>query len=485
MTASLEWHFSQVFGERTPGEEIQDADIISAVEFDGDGEFLATGDHGGRVVLFERCAPSHLANEPADSRPASPRIPNAYEYRYLTEFQSHEPEFDYLKSLEIEEKINSVRWCRRDSPALETPTAHHLLTTNDKTIKLWKVYEKQVLSVSGLNMDAPGSSGQRPSLEGGGAPPSLKERELRVPTVEGRETLMTSKCRRTYSNAHAYHINTVSLSSDKETFLSADDLRINLWNLDAEPQAYTVVDVKPANMDDLTEVITRAAFHPTHSHQFAYSTSRGSLRLADLRAAALCDAGAKHFEDAGPGGPKNFFSEIISSISDFRFSADGRHLLARDFMTVKLWDLAMDSGPLEVHRVHESLRSRLCDLYESDSLFDKFDVGSSGDGRHIATGSYSNFFKVFDRSNEAGSMFLESSRDPMRRRLQAAAKPASRFGLSRTRTRTVSTAEESVTSDLSSKVLRLSWHPQAPVIATAAANSLYLFQGRAQDGGVG
>lgn len=38
--------------------------------------------------------------------------------------------------------------------------------------------------------------------------------------VEGRETLMTSKCRRTYSNAHAYHINTVSLSSDKETFLS-------------------------------------------------------------------------------------------------------------------------------------------------------------------------------------------------------------------------------------------------------------------------
>lgn len=32
----------------------------------------------------------------------------AYEYRYLTEFQSHEPEFDYLKSLEIEEKINKV-----------------------------------------------------------------------------------------------------------------------------------------------------------------------------------------------------------------------------------------------------------------------------------------------------------------------------------------------------------------------------------------
>jgi hypothetical protein len=30
------------------------ADIISTVEFDHTGNFLATGDKGGRVVLFER-----------------------------------------------------------------------------------------------------------------------------------------------------------------------------------------------------------------------------------------------------------------------------------------------------------------------------------------------------------------------------------------------------------------------------------------------
>ena len=29
-------------------------------------------------------------------------------YRVYAEFQSHEPEFDYLKSLDIEEKINQV-----------------------------------------------------------------------------------------------------------------------------------------------------------------------------------------------------------------------------------------------------------------------------------------------------------------------------------------------------------------------------------------
>jgi serine/threonine-protein phosphatase 2A regulatory subunit B len=108
-------------------------DIISAIEFDKSGEHLATGDRGGRVVLFERTDSreqrARRELERADS--VGPRHP---EYRYSTEFQSHEPEFDYLKSLEIEEKINKIRWCQTANGA------RLLLSTNDKTIKLWKVH---------------------------------------------------------------------------------------------------------------------------------------------------------------------------------------------------------------------------------------------------------------------------------------------------------------------------------------------------------
>ena len=39
------------------------ADIISAVEFDKSGEHLATGDRGGRVVLFERLRHSKTSLE--------------------------------------------------------------------------------------------------------------------------------------------------------------------------------------------------------------------------------------------------------------------------------------------------------------------------------------------------------------------------------------------------------------------------------------
>lgn len=89
-------------------EDVTEADIISTVEFDHTGNYLATGDKGGRVVLFER----HESKK------------QTCEYKFYTEFQSHEPEFDYLKSLEIEEKINKIRWCRRQNQA------HFLLSTN-------------------------------------------------------------------------------------------------------------------------------------------------------------------------------------------------------------------------------------------------------------------------------------------------------------------------------------------------------------------
>ena len=48
------------------------------------------------------------------------------DYNVYSTFQSHEPEFDYLKSLEIEEKINKIRWIKKTGMSL------FLLTTNGK-----------------------------------------------------------------------------------------------------------------------------------------------------------------------------------------------------------------------------------------------------------------------------------------------------------------------------------------------------------------
>lgn len=50
------------------------------------------------------------------------------EYNVYSTFQSHEPDFDYLKSLEIEEKINKIKWLSQQN------AAHFLLSTNGEKI---------------------------------------------------------------------------------------------------------------------------------------------------------------------------------------------------------------------------------------------------------------------------------------------------------------------------------------------------------------
>ncbi|KAJ8643289.1 hypothetical protein MRB53_005037 [Persea americana] len=494
----LEWKFSQVFGERTAGEEVQEVDIISAIEFDRTGDHLATGDRGGRVVLFERTdVKDHGSRRDMERMDYS--VGRHPEFRYKTEFQSHEPEFDYLKSLEIEEKINKIRWCQIANGAL------FLLSTNDKTIKFWKVQEKKVKKISDMNMDhsqvagnggiagSSASTGQEVRLPNGrcsdrpynypssdsvfppGGIPSL-----RLPVVTSHETSLVARCRRIYAHAHDYHINSISNNSDGETFISADDLRINLWNLEISNQSFNIVDVKPANMEELTEVITSAEFHPTHCNMLAYSSSKGSIRLIDLRQSALCDTHSKLFEEQESPGSRSFFTEIIASLSDIKFAKDGRHILSRDYMTLKLWDINMDSGPVATFQVHEYLRPRLVDLYENDSIFDKFECCLSGDGLRVTTGSYSNLFRVFGcvpGSNEA--MTLEASKNPMRRQVQTPSRPSRSLT---TLSRVVRRGSENPgvdtngnAYDFTTKLLHLAWHPTENSIACAAANSLYMY----------
>ncbi|KAB1200930.1 Serine/threonine protein phosphatase 2A 55 kDa regulatory subunit B beta isoform [Morella rubra] len=177
-------------------------------------------------------------------------------------------------------------------------------------------------------------------------------------TASIQDTART-RCRKVYAHGHDFNINSISNNSDGETFISADDLRINLWNLEISDQCFNIIDMKPPNMEDLTEVITSAEFHPIHCNLLAYSSSRGFIRLVDMRRSALCDHSARIFQNGGSQGFRSFFTEIIASISDIKFSKDGRHILSRDYMTLKLWDMHMDSSPVATFKVHDHLHPKI------------------------------------------------------------------------------------------------------------------------------
>ncbi|XP_074643396.1 serine/threonine-protein phosphatase 2A 55 kDa regulatory subunit B beta isoform-like isoform X2 [Tubulanus polymorphus] len=437
----IQWCFSQVKG--TIEEEITEADIISCVEFNQNGELLATGDKGGRVVIFQR------------DQTIQPGLPRRGEYNVYSTFQSHEPEFDYLKSLEIEEKINKIKWLQQTNPA------HFLLSTNDKTIKLWKVSERDKRPDGTYNVKD----------EGGLKRDDMTINTLRVPVFKPMELMVEASPRRIFANAHTYHINSISVNSDQETYMSADDLRINLWHMEITDQSFNIVDIKPANMEELTEVITAAEFHPTECNVFVYSSSKGTIRLCDMRQQALCDQHAKLFEEPEDPMNRSFFSEIISSISDVKFSHNGRYLITRDYLSVKVWDLHMDTKPIETYQVHEYLRSKLCALYENDCIFDKFECAWSGDDKHIMTGSYNNFFRMFDRETKR-DVTLEASRENMKPR--TVLKPRKVSGGGKRKKDEISVD----CLDFSKKIIHTAWHPLENIIAVAATNNLYVFQSK-------
>jgi len=386
------WKLSQVFGEDPTSVNQGKENVITTVEFDSTGKYLSIGYQCGQVVVF--------------------RNTEKETYKFYTQFESHHPEFDFLTSLEIEEKINKIKWAKnkygRDSRLL--------LTTNDKTIKMWKMLEKR-----------------KPFKPGGGAEVSVLSRKV-------------------YANAHAYNIHSMSHCSDGELFISADDLRINLWNVEVGSEGFTVVDSKPENMNELNEVITSAEFHPTECQSFIWSTSKGLVNMADMRQQALCDRTLRCFRDKE--GKKSFFSDIVAAISDVKFSHDGRFILARDFLKLKIWDVRMEAEPVKSFSVQPHVKSKLYELYENDCIFDKFECGFSANDLHVVSGSYSNNLAIFDLPSEK-VQYLQAinPRDRNRKRTEL----------------------PSTDLKFNEKISHLAWHPHGNLMAIAAGNYIYLY----------
>ena len=66
-----------------------------------------------------------------------------------------------------------------------------------------------------------------------------KDTDECVPLDESGAIPLHASTKKVYSNAHAYHINSLATNSDGQTFVSSDDLRINWWNLDISDTCFS------------------------------------------------------------------------------------------------------------------------------------------------------------------------------------------------------------------------------------------------------
>lgn len=423
--SKLEWKFTQVFGDKMIADKVSEEDVISAMKFDSTGKYLALGDRAGRLIVFQRTLSKKTKK-------------NFSEFNYVTEIQSHFRDFDYLKSIDIDEKINCIEWLPPQNDNM------FILTSNDKTVKLWKIGNKSVKkSEKFINRKY------------------LTEDSLSLPKLKLIDQGLCPTLKRTYPNLHQYNVHSVSIFQDGQNFLTADDLGIYLWDLESIQSSYMLVNIKPDKIDDLSEVITTCTASPLTDSNFVYGTSKAVIKLADLRESVNCTNTGLKIVDNSTKPSKNFFTDIISSISDVKFTMDGRYLVSRDFLSVKTWDPRMPKTPLLTTALYEPLKTKLCELYENDSIFDKFDVSLAPNSQYCLTGLYDNKFHITDVTTYNNTQFELN----FKRKTVSKSIGKNYF------------EHMPLSYDFTKKALKTAWNPVSNCIVIASLNCLFFYNG--------
>lgn len=100
---------------------------------------------------------------------------------------------------------------------------------------------------------------------------------------------------------------------------------------------------------------------------------------------------------------KNFFTDIVSSVSRARFSQGNEdpYIYSRDYLAVHIWDIRNSRAPVKSYNVNDYLEKKLCEVYENEAIFDKFDMVVSPNGKFVLTGSYNSNAHVIDVNNQS------------------------------------------------------------------------------------
>jgi len=131
----------------------------------------------------------------------------------------------------------------------------------------------------------------------------------------------------------------------------------------------------------------------------------------------------------------------------------------------------MEAKPVKTIRIHDYLRSKLCDLYENDCIFDKFECGFAGNSQYVMSGGYNNIFNIYDVNGKYPKTVIEASKSNPNKPTATKKKQFNKLSKG-------SKTEDSInpdTIDFNKKILHVAWHPQDNLIAVGASNNLFFF----------
>jgi serine/threonine-protein phosphatase 2A regulatory subunit B len=477
--------FSQSFG---PGEAdskapVWEEDVFSVVQFDNTGDFLATGDKGGRITVLRQmdCAAAQ----------------QSVQYEHFLGFQAYEKGFDALCSSDVSEAITDINWL----PA--AASGQLMLISNENTVRMFKLQEKPSVELTppSVSFTWPDRDENDMLLESGSADfDAIPVTQSTIPQIMSRQptqsnlvipksTINTSceaarsaSIRRQYKvdKKNAAAICSTSVCSDRSTFLTADALNILLWNVERIEPAFQILDITPEDLTNVQEVILCAKYHPDHCWQMACSTSSGDAFVYDLRSSALLDTkdsktrGAEIKLNRPAVSPK--FAVFIDAVSDVSFVPHQEHcLVTRDYLHSRVWDLRKTSEPVKVWNVQTFLEPFLKPLNKNNCLVDKFSAVVSPCGRYVASGSYGGNFVVTPLGME-----FEDQKDVLPPPLYLNGTPEEQCLIQPCNMPMNVPATENRAFvkrlDFAKKALNIAWHPRIPAVAFGSLNEVHTYQ---------
>jgi hypothetical protein len=302
----------------------------------GSASQVLMGDSEGRVCLY---APP--ANHPK-ALPVKQRVPRIWHPAFTRGL-------DCLRSVEVEARVTRAVLLPRRAPNVTS-----YMVANAQTVKMYRMRE---------HLDRPKSKSVVPVCS--------------------------------FTGPHNYApIHSLSLCSDEQTFLSADDFQVQWWHFESGDGAkpFCLADIHPRQGDafEVSELLTAASFHPTHGSLFIVSSSDGWTSIGDLRDPP--SRKKRNYATTLTTRPEHnvvqhSHNDILCSVADAAF-LQANYVVTRDYLSLKVWDIRKSSGPTSTLPVHECLAGHIDELYDNDAIFDRFSISVDQQTGTVVSGLY-------------------------------------------------------------------------------------------------
>lgn len=105
----------------------------------------------------------------------------------------------------------------------------------------------------------------------------------------------------------------------------------------------------------------------------------------------------------------DFIKRYLNVMSDFAFLPDGNHVLTRDYLNGKVWDLRKPTELVKRYSIFPSNINRIEELYDEMRLEDQFPLVLSHDGTKFLTGNYDCAFHEINLEKDVQQLLIQQT----------------------------------------------------------------------------